>query len=86
MGFKKHNWLEYGRKGNIIEITIRDEVGTKVDFFRVADNVNFKKVAKIIKQKYGYDFSPEITPEKSINHKDKEIKKEKGWLDKDWEW
>jgi len=86
MGFKKHNWLEYGRKGNIIEITIRDEVGTKVDFFRVADNVNFKKVAKIIKQKYGYDFSPEITPEKSINNKDKEIKKEKGWLDKDWEW
>ncbi|HDK27246.1 MAG TPA: hypothetical protein ENG48_09225 [Candidatus Atribacteria bacterium] len=86
MGFKKHNWLEYGRRGNIIEITIRDEVGTKVDFFRVADNVNFKKVARIIRKKYGFNFSPEIPPEKSINNKDKEIKKEKGWLDKDWEW
>jgi len=54
LGFKKHNWLSYGRRGNLIEITIRDETGTKLDFFRVADEESFKKVLKIIKDKYGY--------------------------------
>jgi len=85
MAFKKHNWLQYGLRGNMIEITIRDEVGTKIDFFRVADNKNFRKIAKIIRDKYGFNFSPEIKPEESVNAKE-EIRREKGWLDKDLEW
>ena len=85
MGFKKHNWLTYGRRGDIVEITIRDETGRKLDFFRTADKESFKKIAKIIKLRYGFDFSPEIKPEESVNAKEA-LKKEKSWLDKDLEW
>lgn len=80
MGLKKHNWLTYGRKGNLIEITIKDEVGTKLDFFRTTsqDKKSVKKIAKIIKDKYGFDLKPEIKPEDSINNKK--------WFEKDIEW
>jgi len=83
MAFKKHNWLTYGRRGNMIEITIRDEVGTKIDFFRTADDRNFRKIAKIIKEKYGFSFSQESNND---NESTEKLIKEKNWLDKDIKW
>lgn len=85
MGFKKHNWLEYGRKGDIVEITLKDSDGGKIDFFRSNNLEDDKRIGRILKEKYGRDFSPEISREKSINAKS-EIDKEKKWLDKNFGW
>jgi len=85
MALKKHNWLQYGKKGDMIEIIIRDETGRKLDFFRTADKKSFRKIAKIIKLRYGFDFSPEIKQEKFANTKGV-LKEGKSWLDKDLEW
>ena len=82
MGFKKHNWLSYGRKGNIIEISIKESDGANIDFFRVNNQEGYGEIIKMIREKYGY--SPEISPEESVN----EVKKEMKLLsaDKDFKW
>jgi hypothetical protein len=74
MGFKKHNWITYGRQGEIIEIIIRDSTGTKIDFFRCNNKKDYAKISSILKNKYG--FSSEIDTDKTP-----EFKKEKEWLD-----
>lgn len=79
MSFKKHNWMSYGRLGDMIKIEITDNTGRKIDFFQTNNNKDYAKIIKIIKEKYG--FSPEI----SFN-KEEEIKKEQDWLKKDMEW
>lgn len=73
---KKHNWIQYGRSGEIVEITLRDSTGAKADFFRVNNKKDYAKIIKIIKDKYGW--SPEIEVDKSVN-----FNKEKDWLESD---
>ena len=79
--FKKHNWMTYGKKSHIIEITLRDENGGKMDFFRCNNNEGFKKVALIIKNKYGFDAGE--NKEMNINEN---FEEEKSFLDKEMEW
>ena len=80
MGFKKHNWIKYGRKGNIIRIEIKENDGENIDYFQVNTQKDYAKIIKIIKDKYG--FSPEISPEESTNAK------EDNWLgvDDNFKW
>ena len=77
MGFKKHNWIRYGRAGDTAQITIRDSAGGKVDEFRynIIDKKAEKAIANILKRTYNINLSPEIKSEDSIN-----MKKEKDWL------
>lgn len=81
--FKKHSWMEYGRRGEIIEITVRDGSGGKIDFFKCNNKEDYRKILGMIRKKYGYSYRPEIGKEESINDLEKEKEKEKG---KDIEW
>ena len=82
MGFKnKKNWVAYKRQGEIVEIIIRDGGGQKIGDFKCINQKDYSRVINIIKEKFGY--SPDFNIEEE---KEKEISKEKGWLDKDLEW
>jgi hypothetical protein len=74
----------YQRKENIIEITIKNPFGAKMDFFRSNNPNNTKKVSRIIKDKYGIDLNPTIPKEKSIN--DLKEEETQNFLDKDISW
>lgn len=82
MAFKKHNWMTYSREGKIIEITIRENDGRKMDFFRCNNDKEFNKIANIIKIKYGFNFKPEINKEDSMNFKE-EFEEEERFLNKE---
>jgi len=75
MAYAKHNWMQYGRQGEVVEIKIMDASGGKIDNFRCNNNKDYPKVLKIIKDKYGFDPSPEIKIEDSPN-----FNKETNWL------
>lgn len=51
--------MVYGRRGNIIEIRIKDESDRTIDVFKCNNKEAFKTIARIIKQKYGFDFNVE---------------------------
>lgn len=76
MGFQKHNWISYGRQGDVVSIEIKDPTGRRIDSFNTNNNKDYAKILKIIKDKYG--FSPEVDVKDSIN-----FDKEKSWLFKD---
>ena len=84
MVFKKHKWISYGRQNGVVEITIYDENNKKLDFFKSNNKQGDQSIGKILKEKYGRDFSPEISRESSINNKktqhEEDIKKEIEWL------
>ena len=89
MGFKKHNWIRYSHGNEIVEITIKGDRGGKIDSFRCNNGKDYRRILGIIKDKYGFDFKPEISPNESINarkEKKEEIEKERSWLDKDLDW
>ena len=86
MGFKKHDWMSYQRTGDIIEITLRDSSGGKIDSFRCDNKKAFPNIARIIAGKYGWNWKPEISAEESINNVKKEAEEEKKWLDKEAGW
>jgi len=87
---KKHNWLIYksggGSKGQKVEISIISEDNRRIDFFRTDNQHDFKRVQKVIYEKYGLGFKPEIEPKDSVTElnrkkeEDKEIQKEIDWL------
>lgn len=58
MVYKKHDWTQYGRQGEVVEIKIMDASGGKIDNFRCNNNRDYPKVLKIIKDKYGFDPTP----------------------------
>jgi len=44
MSYKKHDWTKFGHSNeHLIEITLRDGSGRKLDFFRVNNNQDYKK-------------------------------------------
>jgi len=57
MGFKKHNWNNYGElSGNIqVELKILSEDNKRLDFFRwsTSDKNAENNILRIIKKKYG---------------------------------
>ena len=71
MKIKKHNWLRLRNNRKLIEITIRGDTNEKLDFFRVDNNTDYKRVIAILKNKYG--FNPDIT-EQEANNFNEEIK------------
>lgn len=79
---KKHNWIRYGRQNDIVEITVRDASGGRIDYFKCNNKKDYKRILKIVRDKYGFDFAPEIEMEKKVDF-DKEKSK---WLKKDFEW
>lgn len=79
MGFKKHNWMIFSREGKIVEITIKEGDGRKLDFFRCNNPKEIPKITKLIKLKHGLDFTPEIKDEDSISFRE-DIEKEKEFL------
>ena len=78
MVYKKHNWTQYGRQGEVVEIKIMDASGGKIDNFRCNNNKDYPKVLKIIKDKYGFDPTPEIKVNESPN-----FNKDKDWLEEE---
>lgn len=79
MVFKRHDWREYGNRGNKIEIKIFDETDRKLDSFNCNNNKDFKIVARIIKQKYGFNFESNSLSKKKINEEMDFLKKDLGW-------
>jgi hypothetical protein len=89
--YKKHLWVNYGRRGTIIEIIIRDDSGGKIEMFKSNNQKDYSKALRNIKEKYGFNFEPVIKPEDSVNaleEKRKDIVKEKDFLsvDEDFKW
>ena len=86
MVYKKHNWSNYGysRMGNQLKIEVYDESERRIDSFFSNNQENHKRIGRILKEKYGIDLSPSIKVEDSIN-KEKEVKKEKDWLNSNFE-
>ncbi len=82
MAFKKHNWMVYSRHDKIIEITIKDENGKKLDFFMCNNKKDFPKIVAILRDKYDFDFKPAIKTEDSINFK-KIVEEERILLDQE---
>jgi len=80
MGFKKHNWMTYGRKGDNIEITIKSYDGVRLDFFRCDNIKDYRRILNIINSKYGFGFKPEVEKEESIDEN------KKSFLDKELDW
>jgi hypothetical protein len=71
MGNKKQNHdYEYCRKGQIVEIIIRDSDYRKIEHYKInlMDKKECYKMFSIIEHKYGF-INPEIPPEKSVNAK-----------------
>lgn len=87
--FKKHNWMRYGRFGNIAKIEIFDDTERRIDHFVCNDNEGYTKAISTIERKYGFKVKPEIGFNESINAIKKEEvnrKKEVDWLAKDMDW
>ena len=76
MTFKKHNWLKYGRSGDMIRISMLDYSSAKIEEWTANNQKDYQKILKIIKDKYGFDYGPAIEPE----FKDKNI------LDTEFKW
>ena len=55
---KKHIWFRRESKSMIIEITISDETGRKIDKFIINNKKDYPLIIDIIQKRYG--FSPEI--------------------------
>jgi len=53
MGFKKHNWMQFGSQEILIEISLKDTSGAKIDFFRCNNKKDYSKIIRIIEKKYG---------------------------------
>ena len=86
---KKHNWMKYGRSGEIVEIKIKTFEGKDLDFFRCNNPEDFNQVMGILQRKYGYgsqkneeDMKKEIEEETAYLNKTRE----KTWLNKDMDW
>ena len=58
------NNFEYSRKGEKVELIIRDFSGAKIDTFKwnLGDKDLERKIYSIVKRKYGM-FRPEVTPQ-----------------------
>lgn len=79
---QRHDY-EYCRKGQQVEIIIRDSDYRKLEHYKInlMDKKECHKIFSIIEHKYGF-INPEITPEKSVNEKEKQKEKQDtNWLD-----
>jgi hypothetical protein len=57
MGYKELKWKDFepsNRKSEILDITIKDYSGQKIDYYKIVNKKDFPRVIKIICSKYGY--------------------------------
>ena len=80
MTFKKHNWVTYGRNGEIVIIIIQDGTGRKIESFTCGNNKDLSKAIGTLKEKYGFSFEKDLEKDK------KEFNDEIDWLKKDSKW
>lgn len=75
MEFKKHDWRKFKFNKNRItgEVSIWDN-GKQIDRFIFDSTENYKKILRLIKQKYGF------SPEQTKKEEDEEIQKEIDFL------
>lgn len=91
MTFRKHDWrkLQFERKGITGEISIKENERL-VDRFIFNDKKGYKDILNIINLRYGFGNSyinvKEETEKIRKELDEEKEKKEKGFLDKDWEW
>ncbi len=52
MGYKRQNWMQYGRQGEIVEIIMRDSTNAKIESFRCNNNKSYNHALRTIAQKY----------------------------------
>jgi len=78
MAYKKQNWMQYGRQGEIVEIIMRDSTNAKIESFRCNNKKSYNRALKTIWDKYGDKFRPTIDVENSVNY-DEELE----WLKKE---
>jgi hypothetical protein len=79
MSFKSQKFIEYGRKGAIVEIKIRGADGDSTDKFKATNQRDYSRVLNTIDRKYGY--KPIIDVKDSIN-----FDEDTNWLKKEMEW
>lgn len=77
MAVKEAKFIEYNRKGKIVDIVVRDENGGKEGTFKATNQRDYARVISLIEKKWGY---------KPIIDIDHEVIKEQDWLKKDLEW
>ncbi len=76
MSYKKHDWTKFGHSNeHLIEITLRDGSGRKLDFFRVNNNQDYKKILGVIYASYGWGTEIKLNG-KPIPSKEDEMNKE----------
>lgn len=56
---REHFWMQRGNFGGIVEITIRDAGGEKIETFKFGmnDKETQKNVARILRKKYNVDLT-----------------------------
>lgn len=61
---KTHNWVDYNRTGDVIEITIRNSSGAKMEKWVIncLDKKRLRQVMRTLKEKWGVDFRAAIIP------------------------
>jgi len=67
------NYLKYNRSGEVVEVIIREASGGKIESwkFTSGDKQKAKLVGKILLEKYGINFKPEIDRDLNWLKKDK---------------
>lgn len=82
MGKTRPESYEYNRRGDLIEILIRDGSQRKIEQFKanLDDKKLCRKIISIIELKYDLS-KPEINAKESINQKEKEKNGDTNWLD-----
>ncbi len=65
---REHFWMQRGASDGIVEITIRDAGGEKIETFKfgMIDKETQKNVARILRKKYNIDLSS-IAKEKDLD-------------------
>jgi hypothetical protein len=60
--------FNYNRKGNIVEIIVRDYSGAKIEAHKcnIHDKKKYASILRYLKDKYG--FEPEIDIKESVNN------------------
>jgi len=73
----RHVWLNFGSNNEMIEITIRDFSGRKLDRFKANNQKGYSKILRHIQKAYGFSVPK---ADGKAQHKE-EVEEEKDFLD-----
>jgi len=75
MLFQKHNWVKYNSNGIVVNLTLTECSGEKIDSFRFNNNKDYSKILNVLENKYGFK-------RENIKEMEETEDKEKDWLTK----